>query len=64
VLAYQIRPELLSDALRAVLDEFEEAPLPVHVAHAERRHAPAKVRAFVDLAVERLRSDPAIKGHP
>lgn len=60
VLAYQIEPQLRSGALRAVLEEFQEAPLPVHVAHAERRHAPAKVRAFVDLAVERLRSDPAI----
>jgi DNA-binding transcriptional LysR family regulator len=61
VLAYQIRPELLSGALQVVLEEFEEAPLPVHVAHVERRLAPAKVRLFVDLAVERLRSDPAIK---
>lgn len=62
VLAYQITPQLLSGALRVVLEEFEGAPLPIHVAHAERRHAPAKVRAFVDLSVERLRSDPAING--
>jgi DNA-binding transcriptional LysR family regulator len=49
VLAYQIAPELKSGALVTVLEEFEEAPQPLHVAHPEQRHAPAKVRAFVDL---------------
>jgi len=38
-----------------VLQDFEEEPLPIHVVHAERRHASAKVRSFVDLCVERLR---------
>ena len=56
VLAYQIAPELKSGALETVLEEFEETPLPLHVAHPERRHAPAKVRAFVDLAVGHLRA--------
>lgn len=33
------------------------ALIPVHVVHPEGRRAPAKVRAFVDLAVERLRAN-------
>jgi hypothetical protein len=30
------------------------------VVHREGRHATQKVRAFVDLAIERLRADPAL----
>jgi len=38
-----------------VLDDWEEEPLPIHVVHPEGRRPSAKVRAFVDLTVERLR---------
>ncbi|MBK3776831.1 LysR family transcriptional regulator [Azospirillum brasilense] len=55
VLHYQIGPALLAGELRIVLADHEEPPLPIHVLHPEGRHAPAKVRAFVDLAVARLR---------
>ena len=61
VASYQVEAELKAGTLKTVLEDFEEAPLPVHVAHPERRHAPAKVRAFTDLAVERLRANPAIR---
>ena len=57
VLSYQIGPELADGSLQTVLDEFEEEPLPVHVVHPEGRNASAKVRAFVDFAVERLRAN-------
>lgn len=57
VLSYQIGPALLDGRLQTVLTEHEEAPMPIHVVHAEGRHATAKVRAFVDLAVERLRGN-------
>ncbi|MBK4721584.1 LysR family transcriptional regulator [Azospirillum sp. YIM DDC1] len=55
VLHYQIGPALLAGELRIVLADHEDPPLPIHVLHPEGRHAPAKVRAFVDLAVARLR---------
>ncbi|MGF6770195.1 DNA-binding transcriptional LysR family regulator [Paraburkholderia sp. GAS199] len=55
--AYQIAAQLQSGALQTVLDEFEEPPMPVHVVYAERLHTPAKIRGFIDLAVERLRSE-------
>ncbi|WP_114857340.1 LysR substrate-binding domain-containing protein [Azospirillum brasilense] len=57
VLHYQIGPALLAGELRIVLADHEEPPLPIHVLHPEGRHAPAKVRAFVDLAVARLRGN-------
>jgi DNA-binding transcriptional LysR family regulator len=58
LLSYQVAAQVRSGALRAVLEDFGSAPLPVHVVHQEGRRATRKVRAFVDLAVERLRSDP------
>lgn len=55
-LSYQIGPDLVSGALKTVLEEFEPEPLPIHLVHAEGRRAPAKVRAFVDFARDRLRA--------
>lgn len=57
VLHYQIGPALIAGRLQVVLSAFEEEPLPIHVLHPEGRHAPAKVRAFVDMAVDRLRAN-------
>lgn len=61
VLSYQIGPDLDAGTLQSVLDDFEPAPLPVHLVHAEGRRAPAKIRAFVDFAKHRLRSVPILK---
>ncbi len=60
-LSYQIAPELAAGQLRIVLEEFEPPPLPIHVVHAEGRRAAARVRAFVDFAVERLRANAALQ---
>jgi DNA-binding transcriptional LysR family regulator len=57
VLSYQVAPALADGKLRTVLADFEEEPLPIHVVHPEGRRASAKVRAFVDLAVARLRAN-------
>jgi DNA-binding transcriptional LysR family regulator len=56
-LSYQIGPDLLAGRLQIVLEDFEQPPLPVHVVHPEGRNAPAKVRAFIDFARERLRAN-------
>lgn len=58
VLLYQIGPDLMEGKLQLVLSEFEEPPLPIHVLYPEGRQSPAKVRAFIDLAVKRLRENP------
>lgn len=60
VLSYQIADELKAGRLKIVLAEFEPPPLPIHLVHREGRRAAAKVRAFVDFAVERLRADKSL----
>lgn len=58
VLSYQVEPALAAGRLMTVLDDHMEKPLPIHVVHAEGRRVAAKVRSFVDLAVDRLRANP------
>jgi DNA-binding transcriptional LysR family regulator len=60
VLAYKVTEHLRAGRLKPVLGDFEPAPLPVHVLHREGRHASQKARAFIDLAVERLRPQLAL----
>ena len=60
LLSYQVAAHVRSGALQILLEEFEGAPLPVHVLHHEGRRATQKVRAFIDLAVDMLRADPAL----
>lgn len=56
VLSYQVGPDLQDGSLETVLEEFEPAPLPIHLVHVEGRRAPAKIRAFIDLAKDRLKA--------
>ena len=60
LLSYQVADQLRDGRLKTVLSEFEPAPLPVHLVHREGRHASQKARAFLDLAIERLRANPAL----
>jgi DNA-binding transcriptional LysR family regulator len=57
LLSYQVAEQLRSGQLQTVLPDFEPPPLPVHVVHREGRQASQRVRAFLDLAIERLRQD-------
>ena len=61
LLSYQVANELADGTLQSVLRDFEETVLPVHVIHREMRHGSAKVRSFIDLAVERLRANTALQ---
>jgi len=60
LLSYQVAAHVRSGALQILLETFEGAPLPVQVVHHEGRRATRKVRAFIDLAVDTLRADPAL----
>ena len=60
LLSYQVAPAVAEGRLRLLLTEDEEAPVPIHVVSPEGRRAPAKTRAFVDLAAARLRADPRV----
>lgn len=62
LLSYQVAEHLRTGALKAVMSDFEPEVLPVHVVHRAGRQAPQRVRAFLDLAIERLRQDPKLNG--
>lgn len=51
VLAYQAAEGLASGRLKAVLTDYEIAPLPIHLVYPTSRLLSAKVRAFVDLVL-------------
>jgi len=60
LLSYQVCNEVDSDALRLVLEAFEEEPWPVHVVHREDKLGSSKVRSFIDYMVENLRTNPQL----
>jgi DNA-binding transcriptional LysR family regulator len=60
LLSYQVAEQLRLGSLEILLQHFEPPPLPIHVVHREGRRATQKVRGFIDLAVDRLRADPAL----
>ena len=61
-LAYQAAASLRAGRLRIVLAEHELPPVPVHIVYPAGRRAPAKVRAFVEFARERLAAEPVLQG--
>jgi DNA-binding transcriptional LysR family regulator len=60
-LSYQVAADVEAGRLRIVLADHEPEPIPVQVVHVAGRKAPAKVRAFVDFAVDRLRREPVLQ---
>ena len=60
LLSYQVAEFVRDGSLQPLLDDFELPPMPVHVVHREGVHASKKARAFIDLAVERLRANPSL----
>lgn len=56
VLSYQVTEAVRAGELVPVLSRFEPEPLPVHLVFTVGSTSSAKVRAFVDFAVPRLRS--------
>lgn len=61
LLSYQAAEALASGELLPLLVSFEPPPIPVHIVHHEGQHMAQKVRAFVDLAVDMLRANPALR---
>lgn len=58
---YKVADPLHAGQLRRVLPEFDPAPLPVTLLHREGRYVTKKVRSFLDLATEHLRSLPVLR---
>jgi DNA-binding transcriptional LysR family regulator len=56
VMSYQIGPQVEAGQLVPVLERYAPPPIPVSIVSAAGKRSPAKVRAFVDFAAERLKS--------
>ncbi|TCU63299.1 LysR family transcriptional regulator [Bradyrhizobium sp. R2.2-H] len=56
VMSYKMEAARRSGKLVLMLEEFEQAPWPVHIVYAERKPAPLKLRAFLDWATPRLKA--------
>ncbi len=54
---WQIKHLLDAGQVETILEDFEPKPVPIHALWQENRLPPAKVRAFVDHLVDRLRLD-------
>ena len=52
VLAYQAADAIKRSRLKIVLAKFEQPPLPIHIVYPTSRLLSAKVRTFIDLAIE------------
>jgi DNA-binding transcriptional LysR family regulator len=61
VLSYMVAPALAAGTVKIVLQDYELPPVPVQLVHAEGRRASAQLRAFIDFAVERLRTEPVLQ---
>lgn len=59
-MSYQVIKEIEQGELVPLLESFEPPAVPVHIVHLEGKRASTKTRAFIDLAVERLKQNPAI----
>ncbi len=55
LLTYQVADALALGRLRLILASFETPGVPVNLVSVEGRQAPARVRAFLDFAVPRIR---------
>jgi DNA-binding transcriptional LysR family regulator len=58
LLSYQVAQQLEAGSLKIVLADYEEAPWPVHVLHRESKFGSSKIRNFIDLLADYLRSHP------
>jgi DNA-binding transcriptional LysR family regulator len=60
LMSYQVGEELKNGSLIRLFSDYESKPIPVNIVHLEGRQANAKVRSFIDLAIDRLRTNPFI----
>lgn len=56
-LCYQVAALLDAGKLKRVLRDFEPAPVPIHLVYPHGRHVSPNVRAFLDMAVPRVRGN-------
>jgi len=64
LLSYQVAPHIAEGELQPILEEYEPAPLPIHIVHREDRYASSRVRSLIDLIAERLGADKFLNPAP
>lgn len=57
VFSYQVEQAIADGKVKLVLGKYESNAMPVHIIHREGRQVSAKLRAFIDVMVERLRKN-------
>jgi len=62
LLSYQAAALLDSGDLVEVLEDYATPAVPIHIIHRDSRQGSTRIRSFVDLMAERLRTDPRL--HP
>ncbi|MGW8394342.1 LysR family transcriptional regulator [Pseudoduganella sp. HUAS MS19] len=62
LLSYQAAALLEAGELVEVLQDYATPAVPVHIIHRDSRQGSTRIRSFVDLMAERLRTDPRL--HP
>jgi DNA-binding transcriptional LysR family regulator len=55
VISYQAAQALKEGKLQVVLNDYEPAPLPVHLLHSRKGRLPFKMRRFLEFAAPRIR---------
>jgi DNA-binding transcriptional LysR family regulator len=58
-LSYMVAAQVHAGRLRVILEDYEPEPIPIHVVY--RGGGPARVRAFVEFAVARLRAEQGVR---
>ena len=56
-LSYMVEPQLRSGDLKLVLEDFETAPMPVHLVYQQTKYLSTRVRVFVDWMKAALRQE-------
>ena len=63
VLSYQVAKAVHEGALQIVLQDYEPAPMPIHLVHAGQSILPLKMRRFLEFAAPRLRKSIETQTH-
>lgn len=63
LLEHDVAEAVCAGKLQIILQEFEVAPIPVHLIYLSRDMMPVKLRRFIDFAVPKLRETLAEFGH-
>lgn len=56
LLSYQVASQVAAGRLQVILSDYDVTRMPIHIVHRENRYASGKIRSFVDLLADSLRS--------